>query len=126
VNISLISIVVHPAYGHVDVMDEGTTDTPLFESGREAVVATARAIAVITRMDTAGEVTITVELGDETLPGELIFDGMVDFQSGRIEVGSVVNDELARAELGFPGTRRVRVFAMPKTAAESIGVVVSR
>jgi hypothetical protein len=107
-------------------MDEGTTDTPLFESGREAVVATARAIAVITRMDTAGEVTITVELGDETLPGELIFDGMVDFQSGRIEVGSVVNDELARAELGFPGTRRVRVFAMPKTAAESIGVVVSR
>jgi hypothetical protein len=124
-NRELLTLNAVPLYGQGTVMDAENDEIPQWETGEETFVSNARAVSVATRGDIDGDVEITVVIGDEPLPGALIFDSIIQLDSGAIEVGNSIAATTARGSLGRPGSYRVRLFAEPEVGASVVGVLVA-
>jgi hypothetical protein len=78
-----------PLYGQISIQDVGTNDLPDWETGKEPVVASERAILIATQPDHEGEVRISVLDGDDpTGLGTLVYSDQLILTSTRIQVGS--------------------------------------
>jgi hypothetical protein len=106
---------VLPLYNQVHIRDPRSTDFPQWETGDEPVVADSQCIAVATRSDVAGPISVEVRSGDsaEDLEGwGLLFDGELLLTGDTVVVGNYVANEIYPVTVG-QGWHRVRVWGSP-------------
>jgi len=80
---------VLPLYAQVVVMDSGTTSLPEWVSGEEAVLSNESSLIIATRPDEDGDVEMRICEPGPSHTGALIFDGVMDFPSGTIQLGNI-------------------------------------
>jgi hypothetical protein len=95
-----------------DAIDD--VDYPRWETGEEAVLASAQCIVLATRSDLDGDVEIEVCVGaglDEPTTGQLLFDGELLTSGQGILVGNSLTD---LHHVGLPiGWHPIRIYAEP-------------
>ena len=70
-------------------MDSGTTSLPEWVSGEEAVLSNESSLIIATRPDEDGDVEMRICEPGPSHTGALIFDGVMDFPSGTIQLGNI-------------------------------------
>ena len=103
---------VAPLYGQVSLGDPNASNYPQWATGDELVVATPEAVAVASRGDADGTVTIEVWRGlIESQDRQLspVWDGELRLSGDTAVAGSVVGNDLHAVQLG-PGKHVIRVF----------------
>ncbi len=108
----LARVEVTPYYGQVELSDPNKQDYPQFETGAEKVVAIPQCIAVVTRGDQEGKVTVEVwndRLEVEGVDLQPVHEGDVVLSEDRAVVGNTVGNEFHDVPLSR-GSHHVRVF----------------
>lgn len=108
----LAHVEVTPYYGQVEISDPNKRDYPQFETGEEKAVAIPQCIAVVTRGDLEGKVTVEVwsqRLEVQGIPLELVYDGELVLTEDRAVVGNTVGNEFHAIPL-VSGPHRVQAF----------------
>ncbi|MCU1441229.1 MAG: hypothetical protein JWP85_2226 [Rhodoglobus sp.] len=114
-----------PLFGQITVQDVGTSDLPDWETGEERVVATKHAVAVATRSDADGDVTIRVIEGEEVGElGQLVFEGALSLTSPLLEVGNFVAATVAQVKVGRIGPTHLRIFVEPIDLPTQVNVLI--
>lgn len=99
-------------YGQVEISDPNKLDYPQFETGEERAVAIPDCIAVVTRNDREGPVTVEVwnqRLETDNVNLEPVYDGELTLSEARAVVGNTVGNEFYSIPLGR-GRHRVKAF----------------
>lgn len=118
---------VLPLHAQIEIRDAATAEYPQWETGEEAVVATAQCIAVATRDDADGLVTIEVrrdqnqDIADDQW--RLVYEGELLLTGENVVVGSYLAAQEHTRALGR-GWHQVRVLVKPKDAQPSYVLVV--
>jgi hypothetical protein len=87
---------VLPLQAQIDIRDPAGAEYPQWETGEERAVATDQCVAVATRSDADGRVTVEVRLGgpQEPMPDRAIaFDGEVLVTGEALVVGNLLAGE---------------------------------
>lgn len=114
-----------PLYSQVVVQDAGTADIPRWEAGDERAVHTTHSLAILTRSDMDGDVTMTVLQGTDTQGlGSQVFDGEILLTSPMLEIGSPIGADVFGVEVGNLGLLRLRVFVQPAKRPSSVVVLL--
>lgn len=123
----LTRVTVSPLHAQVEITDREARHFPQWGTGRERVVASSQCIAVATRDDRHGPVTIEAwegALGSVDKDSERVFDGEFVVTSDEAEVGNSISNELTPVRLNR-GIHRVQVYVSPAGAlAERVYFVV--
>ena len=116
---------VLPLQGQIDIRDPAGSDYPQWETGEERAVSTAQVVAVATRGDIDGRVTVEVRQGPGDIPEgvAIAFDGELLLSGDDAVVGNYLAGEEHRLSLG-PGWHRVTVYVQPPDAPAAEVVVV--
>lgn len=124
-NRMLVQMRALPLYGQVTVADVGTSDLPDWETGEERAISTEHAVAVATRSDSEGDVTITVFEGrDRVGLGDVVFEGEISLTSHLLEVGNSLAATIAHADVGRAGYLRLRIFVEPANIPEKVTILI--
>jgi hypothetical protein len=116
---------VLPLYAQVEVRDPAAVDLPEWENGNEQAIATAQCVAVATRSDVDGLVSIEVWQDEEDVGSEwaLVFAGELLLTGPDLVVGNVVANEVHPVPVG-PGWHRICVWVRPSEGRPAEVVVV--
>jgi hypothetical protein len=125
VNHVLAEVSALPLFGQIAIQDVGTSDLPNWGTGEERVVATKHAVAVATRSDADGDVTIRVIEGEEVGElGQLVFEGALSLTSPLLEVGNSVAATVAQVRVGRIGPTHLRKFVEPIDLPTQVNVLI--
>jgi hypothetical protein len=116
---------VLPLYGQIDIRDPAATEYPQWETGEERVVSNTQCIAVATRGDADGPVSVEVRIGPIGAPRNAtrVFDGEVLLTGDEIVIGDYLASEVHPVSLG-PGWHPVTVWTRPPENRPDTVIVV--
>ncbi len=121
---------VIPLHGQVVITDSEARDYPQWQTGQEKAVGLPNSVAVATRADREGDVTIEV-WGDELeLEGEeeleVAYEGELFLTGDSVDIGNVEANDLHRIRLGN-GRYHLKVLtASSATLPDRVYFVVTR
>ena len=113
---------VPPLYAQVVVMDSGTTSLPDWVSGEEAVLSNESSLIIATRPDEDGDVEMRICEPGSLQTGALIFDGVMDFPSGTIQLGNIPAAYIEEIRLVKNRGVHVKAFVEPPESPASVVV----
>ena len=113
---------VPPLYAQVVVMDSGTTSLPEWVSGEEAVLSNESSLIIATRPDEDGDVEMRICEPSSLQTGALIFDGVMDFPSGTLQLGNIPAAYIEEIRLVKNRGVHVKVFVEPPESPASVVV----
>jgi len=116
---------VLPMMGQVQVGDPEAGDYPQWGTGEEAAVATDQTVAVATRSDADGAVTIEVvsAVADGFSEEDVVYDGEVMTTGDVLVVGNGLAGALHAVPVGR-GWHRIRIHASPSGSPSRVTVVI--
>jgi len=113
---------VPPLYAQVVVMDSGTTSLPEWVSGEEAVLSNESSLIIATRPDEDGDVEMRICEPGSLQTGALIFDGVMDFPSGPLQLGNIPAAYVEEIRLVKNRGVHVKAFVEPPELPASVVV----
>jgi hypothetical protein len=125
VNRVLAEVKAFPLYSQVWIGDADTTDLPDWPADGARVASSAHAVAVATRSDVDGDVTIRLVEGNaEPEAADLVFQGEPCLTSPYLELGNTVAATVARVRIDRIGYVNVRIFVRPADLPDEVIVLI--
>jgi hypothetical protein len=113
-----------PSSAQLSVGDAGSTEIPEWQTGEETCVASESVVLVATAADTAGAVSCRIWSGQSApLWESVVFDGELNISSGAVEAGSIIGNQLIRADVG-EGRFRIVIRAYPVEQVEVVDAFI--